>query len=156
MITGLKQQLALFLNKSYVLKQTKEMKIQFKEIAVFYREIEKLRKEKQKYISLCTGLYEDLKQGIITEEDFKDFHQIYETQYQAAENAIRQQENTVKELFKASVLAKSNLEKIKSTLEITELNRDVLVTFINRILVYEDKRVFCELRAKDIFANIVS
>lgn len=156
MITGLKQQLALFLNKSYVLKHTKEMKIQFKEIAVFYREIEKLRKEKQKYISLCTRLYEDLKQGIITEEDFKDFHQIYETQYQSAENAIRQQENTVKELFKASVLAKSNLEKIKSTLEITELNRDVLVTFINRILVYEDKRVFCELRAKDIFANIVS
>ena len=30
--------------------------------------------------SMRSGLYEDLKQGIITEEDFRDFRQIYEKQ----------------------------------------------------------------------------
>ena len=39
---------------------------------------------------------------------------------------------------------------MKSTLEITELSRDILVTFVSRILVYEDKRVFLELRAKEV------
>ena len=56
----------------------------------------------------------------------------------------------MRDLFKAGVSAGVNLEKMKSTLEITELSRDILVTFVSRILVYEDKRVFLELRAKDM------
>ena len=106
-------------------------------------------------MSLRTGLYGDLKQGIITEEDFRDFRQIYETQYQATEDAIKQQENAIQNLFKSGVAAGANLEKMKSTLEITELNRDIVVTFVSRILVYEDKRVFLEFRAQDMFAKVL-
>lgn len=106
-------------------------------------------------MSLCAGLYEDLKQGIITEEDFRDFRQIYEKQRQAAEDAIRQQEAAIRNLFQAALAAGANLEKMKSTLEITELNRDILVAFVSRILVYEDKRVFLELKAEDMFAKVL-
>lgn len=152
-LAGLQQQLALFLDKSRVLTQIKELEIQFDEVAVFDKEIQRLHKEQEKYISLRMGLYEDLKQGIITEEDFRDFRQIYETQYQAAEDAVLQQEEAIRNLFKAGVAAGVNLEKMKSTLEITNLNRDILVTFVSRILVYEDKRVFLELRVRDMFAK---
>lgn len=151
----LQQQIALFLDKSYVLAYIEDMEVHFDEVVAFDKEIEKLRKEQEKYMSLRTGLYEDLKQGIITEEDFKDFRQIYERQYQETEDAIRQQENTIKELFRAGVLAGANLEKMKSALEITELSRDIVVAFVNRILVYEDKRVFLELRAKDMFLGVL-
>ncbi len=152
-MTGLQQQLALFLDKNYVINQTRDIEMQFQDVSIFNKEIQKLRKEQQKYMSLRIGLYEDLKQGIITEEDFWDFRQIYETQYQAAENAIIHQEDAVKELFNVSISAKANLEMIKSTLEITELNRDILVTFVNRIFVYNDKRVFLELQARDMLVN---
>ena len=131
------------------------MEIQFEEVAVFDKEIQRLRKEQEKFMSLRTGLYGDLKQGIITEEDFRDFRQIYETQYQATEDAIKQQENAIQNLFKSGVAAGANLEKMKSTLEITELNRDIVVTFVSRILVYEDKRVFLEFRAQDMFAKVL-
>ena len=154
-LTGLQQQLALFLDKSRVLAQIDEMEIPFEEVAAFDREIQKLHNEQEKYMSLRTGLYEDLKQGIITEEDFRDFRQIYETQYQAAEEAIRQQEEAIRNLFKAGVSAGANLEKIKATLNITEMSRDVLVSFVSRIFVYEDKRVFLELKAKDLFAKVL-
>ena len=148
-LAGLQQQLALFLDKSHVLTQIETMEVQFDEVAAFDHQ------EQEKYVSLRSGLYEDLKQGIITEEDFRDFRQIYEKQYQAAEDAIRQQEEAIKDLFKAGVSAGANLEKMKSTLEITELTRDILVTFVSRILVYEDKRVFLELRAEDMFAKVL-
>ena len=154
-LSGLKQQLALFLDKSHVLTQIETMEVQFDEVAAFDKEIRKLHQEQEKYVSLRSGLYEDLKQGIITEEDFRDFRQIYEKQYQAAEDAIRQQEEAIKDLFKAGGSAGANLEKMKSTLEITELTRDILVTFVSRILVYEDKRVFLELRAGDMFAKVL-
>ena len=58
-------------------------------------------------------------------------------------------------MFKAGVSAGANLEKMKSTLAITELSRNILVTFVSRILVYEDKRVFLELRAGDMFVKIL-
>ena len=154
-LTGLRQQIVLFLDKSNVLAQLDKLEIQFDEVAVFEKEIQKLRKEQEKYMSLRMGLYEDLKQGIITEEDFKDFRKIYETQYQAAESAIRHQEDAMRNMFKAGVAAGTNLEKMKSTLDITKLERDILVTFISRILVYEDKRVFMELHAKDMFAKVL-
>ena len=151
-LAGLQQQLALFLDKSRVLAQIETMEVQFDEVAAFDKEIRKLHQEQEKYVSLRSGLYEDLRQGIITEEDFRDFREIYETQYQAAEEAIRQQEEAIRNLFKAGVSAGANL---KSTLEITELSRDILVTFVSRILVYEDKRVFLELRAGDMFAKVL-
>lgn len=152
-LAGLQQQLALFLDKRQVLAQIRKMKIPFGEMAAFDREIQRLRKEQGKYMSLRTGLYEDLKKGIITEEDFRDFRQIFETQYQAAEDAITQQEDAMRNLYKAGVAAGANLEKMKSSLEITELDRDIMVTFVSRILVYEDNRVFLELRTKDTLTD---
>ena len=154
-LAGLQQHLALFLNKSYVLSQIEEMEIKFGEAELFSREIQRLHKEQEKFMSLRTSLYEDFKQGIITGEDFKDFRKIYEIQYQAAEDAIRQQEDTLQNLFKAGITAGANLEKMKAKIEITELDRNILVTFVSRVLVYEDKRVFLELRAKDMFADIL-
>lgn len=154
-LAGLQQHLALFLNKSYVLAQIEEMEIKFGEAELFSREIQRLHKEQEKFMSLRTSLYEDFKQGIITGEDFKDFRKIYEIQYQAAEDAIRQQEDAIQNLFKAGIAAGANLEKMKAKIEITELDRNILVTFVSRVLVYEDKRVFLELRAKDMFADVL-
>ena len=47
------------------------------------------------------------------------------------------------------------LEKFKEVLELTELSREVLVTFIDRILVYEDKRICLELRNREVFSKIL-
>ena len=69
--------------------------------------------------------------------------------------AIRQQENMFQKLIRTEKPAREDLEKLKSALEITRLDRDVLVTFVNRILIYEDKRVFLELRAKNMFADVL-
>ena len=104
-LAGLQQQLALFLDKGHVFTQIETMEVQFDEVAAFNKEIRKLHQEQEKYVSLRSGLYEDLKRGIITEEDFRDFRQIYEKQYQATEDAIRQQEEAVKALFRAGMAA---------------------------------------------------
>ena len=61
-LAGLQQQLALFLDKSHVLTQIETMEVQFDEVAAFDKEIRKLHQEQEKYVSLRSGLYEDLKQ----------------------------------------------------------------------------------------------
>lgn len=154
-LTGLKQQVSLFLNRSKVLEAVEQMEINFDEVAAFDKEIERLHSEQDKYLSLRAGLYEDLKKKIITEEDFKNFGEIYEKRYQELQQAICNQEETIKKLFKAGVAAGINLERMKTVMQITELDRITLVSFVKRILVYEDKRVYMEMRYKELFSKVI-
>lgn len=154
-LTGLRQQIALFLEKSKVLAQIGQMEIDFEEVVSFDVELKRLHKEQAEYLSLRAGLYEDLKKGIITEEEFKNFRMIYEQRYQELQQAINRQEDAVRELFKSGVSAGINLERMKTAMQITELDRMTLMTFVKRILVYEDKRVYLEMRHKELFSKAV-
>lgn len=154
-LTGLQTQIALLLDKSRVLSSIEQLEINFEEVVAFDKEIEKLHSEQDKYLGLRAGLYEDLKKQIITEVDFKNFREIYEKRYQELQQAITSQEETIKKLFKSGVTAGMNLERMKTVMQVTELDRMTLVSFVKRILVYEDKRVYLELRHKEMFSKIV-
>jgi len=152
-LTGLRQQVSLFLDKCRVLKAMEQMEISFEEVAAFDKEIGRLHSEQDKYLNLRAGLYEDLKKQIITEEDFRNFREIYEKRYRELQLAIISQEETIKKLFKSGITAGINLERMKNAMQVTELDRATLVSFVKRILVYEDKRVYLELRYKELFSK---
>lgn len=154
-LTGLKYQVSLFLDKSRVLSSIEQMEVNFEEVVAFDKEIERLHSEQDKYLGLRAGLYEDLKKQIITEEDFKNFREIYEKRYQELQQAITSQEETIKRLFKSGVTAGINLERMKTVMQVTELDRMTLVSLVKRILVYEDKRVYLELRSKELFSKVL-
>ncbi len=154
-LTALRQQNALFLDKDKVLQSIEQMEIQFEEVVAFDREIGKLHQEQDKYLKLRASLYEDLKNDIITESDFKSFREIYEKRYQELQKAIEGQEETVKKLFQSGLMAGKNLERMKMFMQVTELDRTTLITFVKRILVYEDKRVYVELRYKELFSKVL-
>lgn len=154
-LTGLRTQVSLFLDKSRVLSSIEQMEVNFEEVVAFDKEIERLHSEQDKYLGLRAGLYEDLKKQIITEEDFKNFREIYEKRYQELQQAITSQEETIKRLFKSGVTAGINLERMKTVMQVTELDRMTLVSLVKRILVYEDKRVYLELRNKELFSKVL-
>lgn len=154
-LKGLQSQVLLLLDEAKVLSRIQGMEIDFSELERFDKEIGRLHGEEEKYQSLRSGLYEDLKAGIITQEDFYSFRDIYDEQHARIQEAIRKQEETIRILFKSGVSGGVRLEKFKEVLELTELNREVLVTFIDRILVYEDKRICLELRNREVFGKIL-
>lgn len=154
-LTELRTQISVLLNKNNVLRSIEQMKINFEEVSDFAKESERLHSEQDKYSGLRAGLYEDLKKRIITEEDFKNFQEIYEKRYQELQQAIRNQEETVKKLFKSGVTAGIYLERMKNIMQITELDRLTLISFVKRILIYEDKRVYLEFRYQEIFSKVM-
>ncbi|MDO4649563.1 MAG: recombinase family protein [Eubacteriales bacterium] len=154
-LSALQQQIALFLDRNKVLQSIEQVEIQFEEVVAFDHEITKLHQEQDKYLKLRAGLYEDLKNDIITESDFKNFREIYEKRYQELQKAIEGQEDTVKKLFQSGLMAGKNLERMKMLMQVTELDRSTLITFVRRILVYEDKRVYVELRYKELFSKAI-
>lgn len=154
-LTGLRQQIALFMDQAKVLSRLERMEVNFEEVVSFDREIERLHKEQNKYLDLRADLYEDLKSNVITEEDYKNFRGIYEKRYQELQQSVSGQEETIKKLFRSGVSAGIQLERMKTVMQVTELDRMTLISLIKRILVYEDKRVYLELRHKELFSKAI-
>lgn len=71
---------------------------------------------------------------------------IAETKYVETEKALTRQEDMLKKLFYNGVQSGVKLERLKETMQITTLDRDTLLAFVDRIEVYEEKKVsvqFC-------------
>lgn len=154
-LLGLRQQIALFLDKAKVLPHLEQMEVNFEEMVTFDKEIKRLHKEQDKYLSLRASLYKDWKNNIMTEENFRIFRKIYELRYQELQQSISNQEKTIKKLFQSGVSAGVHLERMKTVLQVMELDRMVLVSFVKKILVYEDKRVYLEFRHKELFSKVI-
>ena len=151
--TGLGRQLALFADLEHVRREMRNLRVHVDGTASLAGEIERQKRERKKYQSLSAGLYEDFRRGILTEEEYKEFGEIYRAQYQAAGEAIECQEQTMRQTMRAAAGAQARLRQMQTAPKIAKLSRDVLVTFINRILVYEDKRVLLELRVKNPYGD---
>lgn len=85
--------------------------MEFADVVGFDKEITRLRKEQEKYLELRTGLYEDLKMGVITQADFKNFSAIYEKQYTETEQALAKQEEMLKRLVLSEFFSQSETVK---------------------------------------------
>ena len=154
-LAGLRQQMHLFLNKDRGIKALEQMEINYGEVATFEKEIQRLRREQDNYRTLRTGLYEDFKKQVITEEDFRTFGTIYEKRYRELEKAAVCQEEALKQLFRSGITAGIYLERMKNAMQVTDLDRVTLLSFVKRIRVYEDKRVYVEWRHKELFSRAI-
>lgn len=137
-------ELLIDVNRQMQYIQTKEMN--FEDVVGFDKEITRLRNEQEKYLELRAGLYEDLKMGVITQADFKNFSAIYEKQYMETEQALEKQEEMLNRLFYKGIQSGVKLEWLKETMRVTALDRETLLSFVDRIDVYEEKKVavqFC-------------
>ncbi len=154
-LAAVQTHIRLFLNREELLGRLNRMEAGFEEIMEFDKEIRRLYQEQKKYESLRIGLYEDLKRGILTEEDFKNFRQIYDERYQGIQESIERQEQTVREFFKAKVESGVKLERFKEVMAVTECSREALVAFVERVDLYEGHKIEITLKHKELFSKAV-
>ena len=77
------------------------MEINFESIIRYDTEIARLKGEQEKYTSLCSGLHEDLRQGVVTKEEFERLHNGFQKKAESLTAAEEKQEELVREMFKA-------------------------------------------------------
>lgn len=131
--------------------ENSQPEVNFDEIAMFKTEIERLNRERDKYLGIRAGMDEDLQAGVITEADFQNLCAIYEKKYEETKNALQKQEEMLQQLFRNGVFAGVKLEKLKKEGKLTQLDRDALLCFISRIEVYEEKKLYVELKGRQEF-----
>lgn len=130
-----------FLEEKHVSEKSRKQKTDLESVVCYDAEIARLKKEQDKYYSLCSGLYEDLKQGIITEEEFKRLYGEFKRRAEAFEEAQEKQEAMIKELLKKSVVSVRRLKMMQDCPELKEIDRYTLCSMVKEIIVYENQRI---------------
>ena len=151
---GIKSRIELILDQMSVITGVKDLDMRYDDIVAFDNEIVDLKAEQEKYRKLRAALYEDYKKGIISEEDFRTFSAIYEEKHAAIESDLEKQMENLKNLFKHGLEAGMKLEEYKDVLQVEELNRTTLVHLVEKIFVYDDKRVHVVLRNQNQFIKV--
>ena len=154
MLYGIKSRIELILDQMSVIAGVKDLDMRYDDIVAFDKEIVDLKAEQEKYRKLRAALYEDYKKGIISEEDFRTFSAIYEEKHAAIESDLEKQMENLKNLFKHGLEAGMKLEEYKDVLQVEEMNRTTLVHLVEKIFVYDDKRVHVVLRNQNQFIKV--
>lgn len=141
-----------FLQEKELFDHAVQYETDFDPIVRYDKEIERLKKEQDKYYSLCSGLHEDLRTGVITKEEFERLHNGFSQKRKELEIAMLKQEQLIKSMFKKGVLSAGRLKTFQDCVELKEIDRHTLSSLVKRIYVYENKQVEIEFRFMDTFA----
>lgn len=116
-----------------------QLEINFSQAAEYGSRIGILGMQYQKYRDLKDGLHTDMEEGLIDKEEFEELYYLYERKCQGLETSIASQKKIMEDMFLDGAAAKRRLDRMKETLEIQELTRELLVAVVRKILIHEDK-----------------
>lgn len=140
-----------FLKEKQLFERSVQFETNFESVSRYDKEIERLKKEQDKYYKLCSGLYEDLSSGIITKEEFERLHGGFGQKARELEEAMKKQEQLIKEMFKKGVLSAGRLKTFQDCVELKEIDRRTLCSMVKRIEVYENRQIEIEFYFSDIY-----
>ena len=104
-------------------------------------EIEKLKGELRKYSSLKAALYQDLEEGLLSKKQFEKYRKQYTDKEVELQSAIEKQKEVINSVYDEGICAESLLKTFKKNPHVEEIDRIMLVTMLDRILIYEDDSV---------------
>lgn len=145
---------ALFVDYSRIMEELKQMEVGYEQVVAYDSQIAALQKEYNRYYALKNGVYGDLKEGLIKKEEFDEFRELYSKKCSDIERAIAGQKQIVKEMFQNGVAATVQLNEWKESLSIDTLDRGILAATVERIEIFEDKRIQIVLRYENEIAKM--
>ncbi|MCD7882946.1 MAG: recombinase family protein [Lachnospiraceae bacterium] len=107
----------------------------------FMSQMEKKEEELMKAQKLKIGIYEDLKEGLIDQEEYRSFKNEFNRRIQDAEDAIRLYQEEIEKAKENKSGISDWMNYFREYKNIESLTRSVASIFINRVLVYEGRRI---------------
>lgn len=118
------------------------------------REIEELRKELLKYDTLKSSLYQDLKDGLINETQFNRYREEYTNRGIKVRDAIAEQERIIRDIYDKGIGCGMDLDILREKLNIGQIDRVLLVTLVDRILIHKNGDIEVILKMKDEIGKV--
>lgn len=118
----------------------------------FDSEIQSKYHELERYSKMQLALYRDRADEVINDEEFLEYKQFYEIQCEKLEKSIEYQKEQIKHMVHNRKASARWVEEFKQYKNVDKLTRSMLVILIDKILIYEDKKVEIRFRFADDFS----
>ncbi len=124
-----------------IFEKIREMEISYELFKKIDKRQEYIKKSKAKFELLKSSLFQDLKEGLISEEEFYDMREFYTNRIVESELILERQDKEIAWLYKKSIGNQNFISEIKKYRNISVLERGLLVRLIDKIYVLEDQRI---------------
>lgn len=131
--------------------------IPFQELDI--RELEKRIEQKETEIGRCMELrnmlYEDMKDGIVSKEDYMELHEAYTQKRNLAEDAVRKMKQEIKDILASNTDKYKWLDYFAEHQDIDRLTRNVAVELIDRVKVIDKGSIEVVFSFGDCYKEII-
>ncbi len=131
--------------------------IPFQELDI--RELEKRIEQKETEIGRCMELrnmlYEDMKDGIVSKEDYMELHEAYTQKRDQAEDAVRKMKQEIKDILASNTDKYKWLDYFAEHQDIDRLTRNVAVELIDRVKVIDKGSIEVIFSFGDCYKEII-
>ena len=138
-----------FLEEKRLFDTAKGKEMDFAAVSGSDREMQRLKQEQDKYYALCAGLYEDLRLGVVSKDEFERLYAGFQQKAGELEKAREKQEKLVRDMFQKGVLSAGRLKAFQDCAELKEIDRHTISSLVKRIYVYEGRRIEIEFYFMD-------
>ena len=135
-----------------ILAMTDTAPLRTAEVQKVQRQLDKKRSEYERLQKLLMSLYENLADGIIDREEYVKLKQNYAGRCAECEKQMETLQETITQIKEHGGEHREWMAQFREHLNITELERSIVVALIDRILIYKDNRVEVRFRFADEFA----
>ena len=120
------------------------------------KEVEQVRDELCRYAYLKTSIYEDMKLGILTKEDFLTAKEKYTRKISELETELNEKREEL-DSFEQCMSGENRWLKAFLTFRDTkELTREMAVMLLEKVEVFEDKRIHIKFRFRNEYEYLTS
>lgn len=153
-LATLQVQISLILDMEKALRQVDDLAWEKRELNRLDAEIAVQEELIEKNNLLKMGIYEDLRDGLITKEEFGGLKEQFSLRIQAADEAVtalKRERDCVNEGLTSQ---QGWLAQFHQYENITSLHRALVVNLVDQIVLYPDRQIGVLLRHRDQFAEI--
>lgn len=129
--------------------------VPFQELEI--KELERKKEVKEQEVKRCQELrdmlYEDLKDGVVSKEDYTELYEGYSSKRRKAEDAVRKIRNEIKKVLEAKTDKYEWLHYLKKYRNISKLSRAVAVELIDRVKVFDKNHIEVDFAFADCFQS---
>jgi hypothetical protein len=150
-LTLIQKHIANVLNLEEILPYINSLSHKEKEAQKLSAGLSLREEEIQKYRKLKVSVYEDFKDGILDEQEYSDFNALYSAKLTEVEVATERLKKDIEEVLNGESETQKWIEEFKQYRNITELNRKIMVSLIERIKITEDGIIDITFKYSDKF-----
>lgn len=154
-LTLLQSEIKLVLNMERALSQIKELAWEHREITRLDKASEVKMAEAEKCRTMKVSIYEDLQEGLISQEEFLQMKEGYSQQISEIEQDIGKLKKE-RAMIQEGVADRSGwLSQFRKYQNLPSLSRAAVVNLVDQIQLYPDKKIRVVLRYQDQLADMM-